>query len=72
MDKKELRILRKKLPVGWAKILSEQTGKSLVMVYKVISGEANDKDDIIITKAIELAEAEIKKQKERISKIRSL
>lgn len=72
MDKEQLKKLREKLPVGWARILARKTGKSRVMIYKVIAGDVNDKDDTIITEAIKLAERTIKKQNLRIAKIKSL
>ena len=70
--KKALRQLRKKLPVSWAKTIADTTGKTPIMVYKVMNGECRDKDDTIVMKAIDLAEAEAKKITTRINKIKAL
>lgn len=70
--KKALRHLRKKLPVGWAKTISEDTGKSAVMVYKVINGENRDKDDAIVLRAIELAKEYASEISKRIKTIKEL
>jgi len=58
--KKALKLLRKKLPDGWAKEISTTTGKSLILVYKVISGEKKDTDDSILLTAIKVAERNVK------------
>ena len=70
--KKALRQLRRKLPVGWAKTISEATGKSAPMVYKVINGDNRDKDDAIILRAIELAKSNIAEIENRIKTIKEL
>jgi hypothetical protein len=70
--KKALRQLRKKLPVSWAKTIADTTGKTPIMVYKVMNGECRDKDDTIVLRAIELAEAEVKKITNRIIKIKAI
>ena len=70
--KKALRILRKKLPEGWANTISEQTGKSVPMVYKVMEGGSKKKDNAIILRAIELAKGHVKGTENIIKTIKEL
>jgi hypothetical protein len=74
--KKALKLLRKKLPDGWAKEISATTGKSMILVYKVLSGEKKDTDDSILLTAIEMAEQNVEnttsKKISTINKIKNL
>jgi len=70
--KKALKLLVRKLPDNWARTISEKTGKSLIMVYKVLAAEKKDTDNAIIKIAIELAEAKKKGINDIITKIQNI
>lgn len=70
MTSKELKILRKKLPRGYGKIIKERTGDSLTAIYNV----ANDKmtSETILSALIALAEEHSMMKKQQVEKIKSL
>ena len=55
MTKKQLKVLRKKLPVGYARKIASLTKYKPNTIYKVLSGKRQNL--IIIEAAIRLAEA---------------
>ncbi|MCX6231107.1 MAG: hypothetical protein NTZ33_06145 [Bacteroidetes bacterium] len=69
---KAIKLLRKKLPYNWAKIIEKECGKSRVLVYKVLSGDLKYRDEKIVLCAIKLAENESRKKIERIIKINNI
>jgi hypothetical protein len=70
MTKKDLDRLRKKLPRGYAKILSEKTGKHTSAIYQALTGKINSPE--IIEAAIELAKENQQKNADLKRQIDSL
>jgi hypothetical protein len=70
--KKALKLLKRKLPINWANIISEQTGKKSITVYKVLDGTIRDTDNAILIKAIDLAKENAKSKVQTIKKIREI
>ena len=44
MDKKELEKIKSWLPRGYARIISEKTGRSISYIYQVVSGSTNNNE----------------------------
>ena len=68
MENKDLEKIKKWLPKGYGKRVQEMTGKSLVVIYKVVSGKA--KNESIYNALLKLAlenKAEIERRKSLLS-----
>jgi hypothetical protein len=70
MSPKEIKILRKKLPQGWAKTLAAEYSMSTQYVYAIFKGKR--KNDSVLASAIILAEKHQIKMKNLSEKINSL
>lgn len=70
--KKALKLLKRKLPVNWANIIAERTGKKNITIYKVLDGSIRVTDNSILECAIELAKETAKNKVETIKNIKEL
>ena len=68
MENKDLEKIKKWLPKGYGKRVQEMTGKSLVVIYNVVSGKA--KNESIYNALLKLAlenKAEVERSKSLLS-----
>ena len=68
MENKDLEKIKKWLPKGYGKRVQEMTGKSLVVIYNVVSGKA--KNESIYKALLKLAlenKAEVERRKSLLS-----
>ena len=62
MENKDLEKIKKWLPKGYGKRVQEMTGKSLVVIYNVVSGKAKNESKLALEN-----KAEVERRKSLLS-----